>query len=91
MNNTRSRDVRGAASCSGGASTGASAATGSHTWKVVRIGRVREDGLFDVVWSSNTPIQPQPFPTLRSRATWEKFLADLNQGWGGAWASQGPT
>ncbi len=61
-----------------------------HTWKVVRIGRVREDGLFDVVWSSNTPIQPQPFPALRPRAAWDQFLVDLYQGWGGAWANQGP-
>lgn len=60
-----------------------------HTWKVVRIGRVREDGLFDVVWSSNTPIRPVPFPALRSRAAWGQFLDDMYKGWGGAWANPG--
>lgn len=60
-----------------------------HTWKVVRIGRIREDGLFDVVWSSNTPIRPMPFPTLRSRASWEQFLDDMQRGWGGSWANPG--
>lgn len=60
-----------------------------HTWKAVRIGRIREDGLFDVVWSSNTPIRPVPFPPLRSRASWEQFISDMRQGWGGAWANPG--
>lgn len=60
-----------------------------HTWKVVRIGRIRDDGLFDVVWSSNSPIRPVPYPALRSRANWDAFLDDLQRGWGGAWANPG--
>lgn len=32
-----------------------------HTWKVARVGRVRADGQFDVVWSSELPIRPLPF------------------------------
>jgi len=32
-----------------------------HTWKTVRIGQVREDGLIDEVWSSGKPVQPDPF------------------------------
>ncbi len=32
-----------------------------HTWKTVRIGKVREDGLIDEVWSSGKPVQPDPF------------------------------
>ncbi|MBA3534294.1 MAG: urea ABC transporter substrate-binding protein [Ardenticatenales bacterium] len=60
-----------------------------HTWKVVRIGRIREDGQFDVVWSSEQPIRPIPFPRYRSEAEWTAFLDDLYQGWGGNWANPG--
>lgn len=34
-----------------------------HTWKTVRIGQIREDGLIDEVWSSEGPIEPDPFLT----------------------------
>ncbi|WP_104987604.1 urea ABC transporter substrate-binding protein [Sorangium cellulosum] len=43
-----------------------------HTWKTVRIGMVRKDGLIDEVWSSGKPIQPDPF---LSAYTWAKDLA----------------
>jgi urea transport system substrate-binding protein len=32
-----------------------------HLAKIARIGRIRDDGLFDVVWQSKTPIEPDPF------------------------------
>jgi len=31
-----------------------------HTWKVGRVGRIRGDGQFDLVWSSEGPIRPDP-------------------------------
>ena len=62
-----------------------------HTWRPVFIGRIRADGQVDVVWSSRTPVRPMPFPISRSRSDWEQFVADLAQGWGGAWANPGPT
>lgn len=34
-----------------------------HTWKVARVGRVRADGQFDIVWSSDVPLRPEPWPT----------------------------
>jgi urea transport system substrate-binding protein len=34
-----------------------------HTWKTVRIGKIREDGLIDEVFSSGEPIKPDPFLT----------------------------
>ena len=45
-----------------------------HTWKTVRIGRIRSDGQFDIVWDSRRPVRPTPFPAYRSRAEWEAFL-----------------
>ncbi len=44
-----------------------------HTWKVMRIGRIRADGQFDIVWSLEKPIRPVPFPIYRSRAQWGAY------------------
>lgn len=60
-----------------------------HTWKTVRIGRIREDGQFDIVWDSVNPIRPKPYPVYRTQQEWETFLADLSAGWGGQWANPG--
>ena len=60
-----------------------------HTWKYVRIGRVREDGQFDIVWNSGVPVRPVPFPQYRHRLEWEQFLSSMYEEWGGRWANQG--
>jgi urea transport system substrate-binding protein len=61
-----------------------------HAWKTVRIGRIRNDGQFDVVWSSAHPIPPAPFPPLRPPEAWATFLDTLQRGWGGRWENPGP-
>ncbi|MFM1903578.1 MAG: hypothetical protein RLZZ440_1478 [Planctomycetota bacterium] len=58
-----------------------------HTWRPVFIGRIRDDGQVDVVWSSRTAVRPMPFPISRSRSDWEQFVADLYRSWGGRWAN----
>jgi urea transport system substrate-binding protein len=58
-----------------------------HTWKTVRIGRIREDGQFDIVWASRKPVRPLPFPIFRTRREWENHLSDLQKAWGGQWAN----
>lgn len=60
-----------------------------HTWKGVRIGRIRTDGQFDVVWDSGKPIRPVPYPVYRSKADWDHFLDGLYTGWNGHWANPG--
>jgi urea transport system substrate-binding protein len=32
-----------------------------HTYKIARIGKIRADGLIDEVWSSTSPIKPDPY------------------------------
>jgi urea ABC transporter urea binding protein len=59
-----------------------------HTWRPVYIGRIRSDGQFDLVWSSEKPIRPIPYPRSRSREEWNSFLENLYQTWGG-WANPG--
>jgi urea transport system substrate-binding protein len=56
-----------------------------HTWRPAFIGKIRPDKLVDIVWTSEVPIRPDPFPPSRSRAEWQAFLGDLYQAWGGNW------
>jgi urea transport system substrate-binding protein len=56
-----------------------------HTWKAVRLGRIRRDGQFDIVWDSRKPVRPIPYPVFRDREEWDRFLDDLHRGWGGRW------
>jgi urea transport system substrate-binding protein len=62
-----------------------------HTWKTVRVGRIRSDGQFDIVWDSRRPVRPVPFPAYRTRAEWEAFLTALFNQWGGRWVNEGAT
>jgi urea transport system substrate-binding protein len=59
-----------------------------HTWRPVYVGRIRADGQFDLVWSSEKPVRPIPYPTSRAHADWEGFLDGLYRAWGG-WANPG--
>jgi urea transport system substrate-binding protein len=58
-----------------------------HTWRSVRVGRIRANGQFTIVWDSGRPIQPQPFPLSRTRAQWKKFLDVLYAHWQENWAA----
>ncbi len=60
-----------------------------HTWKTVQIGKINAEGQFDIVWSSEKPVRPVPYPIYRSRSEWDKFLNDLYTGWGNQWANPG--
>jgi len=63
-----------------------------HAWRPVFIGRIRPDGQFDIVWPTSgadraAAVRPVPFPLSRSRSEWERFVADLQQSWGGRWVN----
>jgi urea transport system substrate-binding protein len=58
-----------------------------HAWRSVRVGRIRADGQFTIVWDSGRPIRPQPFPLSRTRGQWEKFLDLLYAHWQDNWAA----
>jgi urea transport system substrate-binding protein len=60
-----------------------------HTWKTVRIGKVRADGQFDVVWDSEAPVRPDPFPSSRKKTVWNLFLHNLYVGWDKSWENPG--
>ena len=58
-----------------------------HTWKTVRIGRIRADAQFEIVWTSDRPVRPVPFPRTRQHEEWNQFLTALQAGWAGRWAA----
>ncbi|MBI3359367.1 MAG: urea ABC transporter substrate-binding protein [Nitrospirae bacterium] len=64
-------------------------AENQRTWKTVRIGKIRDDGQFDIVWSSEKPVRPVPYPIYRSKSEWDHFLDNLYTGWGNRWANPG--
>ncbi|WP_071187474.1 urea ABC transporter substrate-binding protein [Trichormus sp. NMC-1] len=60
-----------------------------HTWKTVRVGKIKADGQFEIVWNSDKPIRPVPYPLSRSKADWEMFLNSLYKNWNNNWANPG--
>ncbi|MBV1919918.1 MAG: urea ABC transporter substrate-binding protein [Pseudomonadales bacterium] len=63
-------------------------ATNNHLWKPLFIGKVQPNGQFNIVWSNNANIRPLPFPSYRSKSSWQKYLDTLYQNWGGNWSAQ---
>ncbi len=45
-----------------------------HLWKMMRVGKVRADGQFEQVFASHAPLRPTPWPSYRSRDTWQGVL-----------------
>lgn len=59
-----------------------------HTSKTFRVGRITPAGRFEIVYSSESPIAPIPYPNSRSQGDWDSFLLDLHLRWGG-WSNPG--
>jgi urea transport system substrate-binding protein len=60
-----------------------------HTSKTFRIGQITPESRFKVVYDSESPIAPMPYPSTRSQGEWDAFLMDLRLRWGGLWANPG--
>lgn len=60
-----------------------------HSWKIVRIAKILQNGQFEIVWESEKPVQPVPYPPTRSKEEWESFLNDLYNKWNASWANPG--
>ena len=58
-----------------------------HLSKVVRIGKILENGQFEIVSSSEEPIQPIPYPDYKTKEQWNAFLEDLYHQWDEKWAN----
>ncbi|QXP83462.1 ABC transporter substrate-binding protein [Methylococcus sp. ANG] len=62
-----------------------------HTWRSFNMGRILDNGQVEIVWSTDHPIRPVPYPRTRSRREWENFLNELYIGWNHNWANPVPT
>ena len=53
--------------------------------RIARIGRMRDDGKFEILFSSPSPMQTIQYPPPHDESGWENFLTDLTKSWGGRW------
>jgi len=49
----------------------------NHLWKLSRIGKIRDDGQFEIVWESERLKKPMPFPDYKVEEEWLGLLQDL--------------
>jgi urea transport system substrate-binding protein len=48
-----------------------------HTWKTIRVGRITNDSQFEIMYSSEKPIRPEPYPDTRSSREWDSFVDSI--------------
>jgi urea transport system substrate-binding protein len=60
-----------------------------HAVQTARVGRIDESGRLMQVHHSERPIQPEPFPSSRTKAEWLAFLDEHYRRWGNRWSNPG--
>jgi urea transport system substrate-binding protein len=60
-----------------------------NSWKMIRVGKLRSDGQFTIVWDSGSQVQPLNFPIFKEKKEWEQFINDLYVQWGNRWSKIG--
>ncbi|MGR3316968.1 MAG: transporter substrate-binding protein, partial [Candidatus Anammoxibacter sp.] len=58
----------------------------NHILKFTRIGKIKADGQFDIIWTSETIIRPRPYPSYRTKEEWDQIVLDFYKGWNNNWA-----
>ena len=58
-----------------------------HLSKTVRVGKILDNGQFEIVASSEAGIMPVPYPSYKSKEEWDAFLDNLYDGWDKNWAN----
>jgi urea transport system substrate-binding protein len=61
-----------------------------HTWRSFNMGKIKEDGSINIVWSADYPIRPVPYPSSRSVMDWDSFLENLYVSWDHSWVNRSP-
>lgn len=51
----------------------------NHTWKITRIGKAMHNKQFTTVWDSKKPVRPEPYPPLKTKNEWQKFVQEYKQ------------
>lgn len=60
-----------------------------HSWKMVKVGRLNDQGSFEIVWDSGKPIRPEPFPGYLYRREWLDLEKRYYELWGHHWENHG--
>lgn len=48
-------------------------------WQFARVGKIRSDKMFTILWSSEKAIKPLPYPPTRTIAEWNQLRVDLSK------------
>lgn len=59
----------------------------NHAMRMARIGLVNSRNDFDIVWSSDEPVEPEPYLIFRSKAYWMDLLDRIYRDYGGCWSA----
>lgn len=49
----------------------------NHSYKNIKIAKVKKNGEIEIVWDSVYPIEPKPFPDYRTKSEWLKILEEI--------------
>jgi urea transport system substrate-binding protein len=58
-----------------------------HAFRTPRIGQIKSNGQFQIVWEAESRVAPEPYPIERSAEQWRAVLHDLKRSWNGQWAA----
>lgn len=58
-----------------------------HAQKTPRVSRINEKGNFDILWTSEHPIAPTPYPLFKPKAYWQNLMDTLHQKWNRQWSA----
>lgn len=56
-----------------------------YAWKTIRVGKISKEGDFIILWDSEKPLRPIPYPHVKTQEAWEKFLLKKYNEWGQHW------
>ncbi|MEC7502420.1 MAG: transporter substrate-binding protein [Planctomycetota bacterium] len=62
-----------------------------HAYRKPRIGKVLEDGQFEIIWEADEAVKPEPYPSSRTASAWRAALHDLYRGWQNKWSAPPPS
>ena len=60
-----------------------------HLAKIVRVGQIMPTGQFKIVFSTEEPVHPIPYPTYKSKEDWNEFLNKMYASWNQNWSNPG--
>ncbi len=60
-----------------------------HLAKIVRVGQILDTGQFKIVFSTEEPVKPIPYPIYKSKEAWDEFLNNMYTEWNQNWSNPG--